>query len=472
MLGHRGALGVHAVKDDLSITELGHFHHLRIGGVKHGGTGWQDHIDLGARDLEGLLGVLNVIVFQGFLPAHIGNHADRAFVVGQAFAQDSGAGVFEHGGLDAAVDQQALARVPIRGIDGGYLAAIKEQAFTTGEAHMLATDVHQPGDQAGNARSAQCAGDPNDRNASVALAVEQMLNDGLANRLARTVGGPDMGQQAGAGVNFNHRAALATQRLGDVFQHHVHARNVQAHYAGGQCSGSGHAGVHGFGHVKSHIAVALDQYLLPCGGNRLGGQPGALQLQNDFARAAGHQRVQRRVFIGAPARVGVDLQIGQLVDVGFAVAGDPELFATRSGHHLAAYHQQTVFVAGDKFFDDDAAATALAVGQRVGFFYILLRHQVQRHAAAVVAVVGLQHHGHADLLRGRPRSFGALHQLALRHRYTTGLQQGLGQVLVAGDFFGNRAGLVGLRGPDAALCVAVAQLHQVACGQANMGNAA
>ena len=65
-----------------------------------------------------------------------------------------------------------------------------------------------------------------------------------------------------------------------------------------------------------------------------------------------------------------------------------------------------------------------------------------------------------------------MHQQASGHRHAAGLQQALGHVFVAGNFFGNRRGLVGLGGPDAPLRLAVAQLHQVARSQAQVGNIA
>ena len=47
-----------------------------------------------------------------------------------------------------------------------------------------------------------------------------------AARLARAVGWFDMRQQPRAGVDFNHRCALAVQGQSAVLQHHVHPGNV------------------------------------------------------------------------------------------------------------------------------------------------------------------------------------------------------------------------------------------------------
>ena len=90
----------------------------------------------------------------------------------------------------------------------------------------------------------------------------------------------------------------------------------------------------------------------------------------------------------------------------------------------------------------------------------------------MVTVIGLDHHRRTDGLRRLPRLRSALHQQAFGNRHAAGFQQTLGHVFVASNFFGNRRCLVGLGGPDAPLRFAVAQLHQVACSQAQVGNVA
>ena len=89
----------------------------------------------------------------------------------------------------------------------------------------------------------------------------------------------------------------------------------------------------------------------------------------------------------------------------------------------------------------------------------------------MVAVRWLDDHRQADVLGGFPGLFGAVDHLAFGNGHAAGLEQALGEVLVAGDAFGNRAGALGLGCPDAALGSAVAELHQVAIVQANVGNA-
>ena len=64
MRHQRRVLRIGGIKNHLAITQFGQLHHLWVGGIEHGGTTGQHHIDLGAGDLEGLLGVQNVEVPQ------------------------------------------------------------------------------------------------------------------------------------------------------------------------------------------------------------------------------------------------------------------------------------------------------------------------------------------------------------------------------------------------------------------------
>jgi hypothetical protein len=52
LLTMAGGSASSAIENDLAIAEFGHFHHLGVGRVEHGGAGWQNHIDLGACHLK------------------------------------------------------------------------------------------------------------------------------------------------------------------------------------------------------------------------------------------------------------------------------------------------------------------------------------------------------------------------------------------------------------------------------------
>ena len=178
--------------------------------------------------------------------------------------------------------------------------------------------------------------------------------------------------------------------------------------------------------------------------------------------------VQRVFLLGAAARVLVQHR-HQFAQRGFAVAVHADRFALGGGHHLAAHHQQAVLHAVDEFLDDDLRA--LGFGQREGGLDFSLARELQRHAARVVAVRGLDGDGATDVLGHFPGFLGIGHHAALGHRHAAGSEQALGEVLVLRNPFGDGAGLVAFCRPDAALRCAVAQLHQIAIVQADKGNA-
>mmetsp|Transcript_21531 Transcript_21531/g.83652 ORF Transcript_21531/g.83652 Transcript_21531/m.83652 type:complete len:403 (+) Transcript_21531:542-1750(+) len=147
----------------------------------------------------------------------------------------------------------------------------------------------------------------------------------------------------------------------------------------------------------------------------------------------------------------------------------PGGLAARRGHHLAAHHQHAVLVAADIAFHQHRGS--LGVGQLEGGLAVGLGGDVEGDAAAVVAVARLDDDRQADVLRHLPGLGSGLDLLALGHRHADGLEQGLGQVLVAGDALGDGAGHVGLGRPDAALTLAVAELDEVAVVQPDVRDA-
>ena len=90
----------------------------------------------------------------------------------------------------------------------------------------------------------------------------------------------------------------------------------------------------------------------------------------------------------------------------------------------------------------------------------------------MVAVIGLDDHWYADVFGRGPGVIGVGHHSSRWHRDAATGQQGLGQLLVARNAFGDGAGAIGFSGPDAALTASVAELNQVAIIQANRRHAA
>lgn len=230
-----------------------------------------------------------------------------------------------------------------------------------------------------------------------------------------------MHQQAGAGVDFEDGAALLLHGARDVLQDHVHARDVQAHDLGGQRGHVGHFGMDFVGAVDGHVAVALQQHAGALGRNGVGRDVLALEFQL-HGRGFEVDPVQRVFLLGAAARVLVD-HGDQFANRGLAIAGHAHGLATAGGNHLAAHDQDAVLGAVDEAFDDDVRAFGL--GQREGGLDVGLVAQVQRHAACVVAVRGLDGDGKADVLRHFPGFLGAVDDLAFGHGHAAGASRRL-----------------------------------------------
>ena len=470
--GQGGVGFVLRVEQHGAVGQFGQRGHAFVGRVQHGRAVGQHDVDLAAHDVVQRIVVAHVQVGHVGRVAHVRHDADEAAVVRQAFGQDRARVRFEHGGLHGAVDQEALAGVEAGAVLRRDLAAVEEQALAVGDADVFAGQVQHGADEARGQCRVERARDAHERDAARLAFGEQMLDDGLAHVARLALGGLDVREQARAGIDFDDGAALLLEWTRDVFAHEVDAGDVQAHDARGQ---PGH--VRDFrmdlvGDVVGHVAVQLDQHFLAGLRHRIRREALAFQVQLDFIAFGRHDGAEREFFGIAAARIDVDLAVAQLRDGGLSVADDPQRFAFRGRDDFRADDEQAVFVAGDEALDEDGAGIAFLGGDGVGGMHVRLRHQVQRHAAAMVAVDGLDGDGQADVLRFFPRRCRAAYHGAFRHRHAARGEQGLGEVLVAGDGLADGARAVRLGRPDAALRAAVAQLHEVAFGQADRGDAA
>ena len=170
----------------------------------------------------------------------------------------------------------------------------------------------------------------------------------------------------------------------------------------------------------------------------------------------------------AAARIGID-DIDQLGDGVHAVADDLGRLAPRRGHHVVAHDQQAIVVAGGELFDQHRFAF-LASGF-VGGHNLLAGGKIRGHAAALVAVLRLDDHRHADFAGGLPGVFGAGHRPAVGSGHAHRAQQHAGQFFVLRDRFGDGAGAIGFGRLNAPLLAAVAELHQAVGVQPPHGNA-
>ena len=137
-----------------------------------------------------------------------------------------------------------------------------------------------------------------------------------------------MHEQTGTGIHLDDGAALRQQRLADVFGHQINARDIKPHHARGQHHHGSHFRVNQIGHVYAHVAGALNHGHAVFLGNAVCRQTLALQLQHGGRQVFQAYGVQRKVFLFATTRVGVDLQFNEFGHGMHAVAGDASGFAT------------------------------------------------------------------------------------------------------------------------------------------------
>ena len=372
--------------------------------------------------------------------------------------------------IEGAVDQQALGKIKAPRVARLDLSLSHEQALLVGQSGASPGQVQQPGRELGDLRGLLAADHADDGNTRMLLRAKQVLHDGLAHRTGFAHGGFAVHQETRAGIDFDDSAALLQQRAGDVLRHDVDARDIESDHPGGQGGNGGHIGVDLVGDVDVEIAVALHDHALSERGDAGGLQALTLDFQqvNEVVRAVETDSRQGVDFDIAPTRVVVDLGVDQLFDGRDTVARDRHGFSPGGGYHTIAHHQETMFLAPHIALDQHIFA--LEPRSVPGCFNRGLGLQIERDAPAAVAVVGFDHHGQANFLGSHPGRFRAVDQLAFGHRYATLREQLLGQVLVAGNALGDGAGTVGLGCPDAALARAIAQLHQVAFGEADEGN--
>ena len=69
-----------------------------------------------------------------------------------------------------------------------------------------------------------------------------------------------MHQQTRACIDLDDRAALLTQRAGNIFGNQINPGDVQTHDARGQLHRCRHFRVYPLGHIEGDIAGALNQY--------------------------------------------------------------------------------------------------------------------------------------------------------------------------------------------------------------------
>ena len=230
--------------------------------------------------------------------------------------------------------------------------------------------------------------------------------------------------------------------------------------------------MHALGHVDgraagAEVGVAADQHGRAGRRHRVGRK--ALIGQHGQGDGVELDLAQHRGVVLAAAGIGVDQfdQLGHGVD---AVAEDLGRLAAGGGHHPIAHDQQPIVVAGGELLDQHRLA--FLPRRFVGRDDLLAGGEIGGHAAALVAVLRLDDHRHADLAGGGPGVVGVLDRPAVGRRHAHGAEQHAGHFLVLGNRLGDGAGAVGLGRLNAALLPTVAEQHQALGIQPPVGDVA
>ena len=407
---------------------------------------------------------LNVPVGQGRRHTRCRHHAHGATIIGDALVENDRRTVFDHGRFDVTVHQHTTARIPTRTVALGHQSAAHPQTIIAGQADVTPVALQQPGHQMCNLRAPFGTAHTDHRHTTGIPLGEQMCHDRLAHRLRFPAGRFQMHQQARAGIDLDHRASLGPQRLVDGRTHQIHPGDIQADHLDRQHGIGRHFGMHLRGNIGRMVGVTLDEHPLTRGWYRRTIEALAFKRQHD-RRAVQRNHIQRKRFVTATTRVRIQLAVDQGLNRADAVTDNAHLFAPASRHHAVTNHQQAVLDARNELFNHHFAA--FAISHRPGRLDGLARLQRHRHPPAMVAVGGFDHHRQADVFRHGPGGSRRVGDFARGHGNAAGRNQPFGQILVAGNALGDRAGAVGFGRPDASLTHAVAHLDQVAAGQSH-----
>jgi hypothetical protein len=285
----------------------------------------------------------------------VGDHADLAAVVGQAFGEDGIAAVFE-----TAASTERFIRM--RFADPQLAQSpLSMQRRSTNRPLLQASPyvcriAQEAGDQAGNGGLAEAAADADHRDAAVVAIGEQFIDNGATDRAWLAAFRLEVHQQAGTGIDLDNRTALAIERLRNVFADQVDAGDVESDDARGERGGGRRLRVHEVGDIIGVVAAAHDQDFATGRRDRIRRKPLPRNLEPGNRVVGQGDDVEREFLGGTASRVGVDLAVDQFVDRRTAITDDPGGLAAGGGDQLAANDQQAVLRAAHVAFDDDAAA--------------------------------------------------------------------------------------------------------------------
>ena len=436
--------------DDLAGALAAHRPHVGVVGVEDGEAVLGDCLDDDSLD-GGQLGESVDPAQTQVVGGHVGDDGDVVAVVPQTLTEYAAARHLHDGEVDAGVHEHHPGRLRAGCVRLDDQPLVDDDAVGGGHADLATQALEDVGDHPRGGRLAVGASDGDDRHAGGGSRREEQVDDRLGDELRHADRRVRVHPEAGRGVDLDDGPAGLADRSRDVRADEVDAGNVEANHSGSlfgdldvvrvgvegavnrDATGGHVAGEGEFDHdtgirdVGEEVALAFED--LDGGGVHL--DPGEDLLVADTT-----------------ARVGVG-DVDEFLDGVLAVADHVGGDALSDGLHPAADDEAAIVATGDERLDDEDAAAGLLLGNVVGLVDLVEGLQVQTDAAAVVAVQRLDHDGEADLTGGVKDAAPRAHGLLLGSRQTGGRQQLAGEVFVAGDVHGQRAGARGHRRADA-----------------------
>ncbi len=447
----------------------GHLEGVLVVGVKDGAV--LGHLDHQALDLGQFLDGVDAAEAE-VVGGDVEHGTNVAEAVAEAGAHDAAAGGLDDGHVDHGVAQDHRG-----GLRAGHVALHRDVAVDVdGVGGGLADDeaghLQHVGEHPRRGGLAVGAGQRRDRDSRGGAGGEEHVHHRAAYVAAFALRGGDVHAHAGAGVDLADGAAGVAVALGDVGGEEVDAAEVEADGADGALGHQLVVGVDDVGDVDGGAAGGEVGGLAKVDRLALGGD-GAVVVAFRGQEAVGGvvelEAGQHVLVARTPA--GILVHLGdQFGDGRTAVADHVAGHAPGGGDELAVDHHQPVVIAEDHALDDHAGA--FFDGDLEGVGDVGVAGEVDRDAAAVVAVDGLDHHGEADGVRRIDGVLGVADVELLRDGETEVGEEPAAELLVGGDLDGGVRGLAGQCRFDALLVLALADLDQAGVVHAHPGDVA
>jgi len=259
MLGNQCRVGLRGKIDDLTVAILGHRRHQRIIGIQHADTAGQHHVDLGAQHIAQLFGSLDVVPAEMGACLDIGEDADVATVVGQAFAKMvsplfsiTAASTLRFNRIFRAAAQLALLRPSMRRCARYSPSAQASPTWSPRRCSRLATIRA--------ARLAPCVPlTPTTGMRPSSSAANKLSTTALPTGRALPCAGFKCMSKLGPALISTMAPPCSASGRENILGNEIDTGDIQADDARSQRGRCRHLGMHLVGHVDGHIAVALDE---------------------------------------------------------------------------------------------------------------------------------------------------------------------------------------------------------------------